>query len=171
MNEKKIKLHNDSPRWVIETLIDFKNDVDGTKWKFNMDKEPMFIRDGFHKFEAIEDCTRELIDQGISVGVVYDSTHCTLHLPPHFLLENASSRDKFIYKILEMTKFNFHSKCPMTFLLKRNKWFKWMCDVCDFGVDPSSPYYSLYDNVMMVKLVTKDTEIMVDRFFKDFLDK
>lgn len=180
LNGKKFSYYDGCPKWIMETALDFREHFhefpsnSRSKWKFEMDKY-VFYRMGFEKFGQIEDCIQDFVDREIDdIGIVYKDLNCLLYVPPGLIYEESNIFSKIIYKILKMTRYNFHNICPMTFLLKKSKWFNWMLEVCDLGIDFKGEYrgitYHLTDDIIIVNLIPKDTQIMVDDFFDKFLN-
>jgi hypothetical protein len=179
LNDKNFSYYDGCPRWIKETAIDFHSEYheyppsNRSRWKFEVSNH-VFYRVGFEKFGQIEECIRDFTDRGIEMGVVYNNVSCLLFIPPSLVYEESTIFNKIIHRILKITRYNFHNISPMSFLLKKNKWFNWMLRVCDLGIDFNGTHqgitHHLTDDVIIVNLVSKDTQIMIDDFFDKFLN-
>jgi hypothetical protein len=149
----------DPPKWHLDTIMDISKNRN--RWNVDIDSiGPCLNRDGLEIFGQIDDCMNELSDQEFNVGVVYDSSVLSIYIPWEYFKKESSTIDKIKSIILKRTRYLFHSKCEKEFIIRKNKWLKWTCEVCDLSICEIRSYLS--SDQVIIKFYPKDVENMID---------
>lgn len=164
LNGKRFSLSIGSPKWVIDTVMDFNKNR--SKWKLTIDSiGPSLNRDGLEKFGQLDDCLNDIIDNGFDVGIRYNASYSSIYVPWEYFKKELSFLDKIKFAILNQYIFNKIS--PKEYIIKKNKWTKWTCDVCDLSIYSISLYSESNNNTsVIINLYPKDIDFAIRNILK-----